>query len=205
MSCIRRTLIEYGSLLTFDTSLHTLNEMEKRLKLSQYGPQLWSKEKARQIRSRVAAILNTLETGDVLVIDAAAVEAFDFSFASELFGKTLMTLAVESPGRFLIVENLNECTEENLNQALESLNVAMIERRETTLSLLGKVHPADQETFTAVVKAGAVSAGAMSKNLEVNLTAMNERLSKLTSMGIVRREKGSSATGREQYVYRVLS
>jgi len=34
---------------------------------------------------------------------------------------------------------------------------------------------------------------------------MNERLSKLTSMGIVRREKGSSATGREQYVYRVLS
>jgi len=175
------------------------------LKLSQYGYQLWTKEKARQIRSRVAAILNILEIGDVLVIDAAAVEAFDFSFATELFGKTLMTLAVESPGRFLIVENLNECTEENLNQALESLNVAMIERRETTLSLLGKVHPADQETFTAVVKAGAVSAGAMSKNLEVNLTAMNERLSKLTSMGIVRREKGSSATGREQYVYRVLS
>ena len=176
------------------------------MKLSQYGPQLWSKEKARQIRSRVAAILNTLETGDVLVIDAAAVEAFDFSFASELFGKTLMTLAVECPGRFLIVENLNECTEENLNQALESLNVAMIERRETNLSLLGKVHPADQETFTAIVKAGeAVSAGALSRNLEVNLTAMNERLSKLTSIGIVRREKGSSATGREQYVYRVLS
>jgi hypothetical protein len=203
--CKEGAWIEYRSLLTFDTSLHTLNEMEKRLKLSQYGYQLWTKEKARQIRSRVAAILNILEIGDVLVIDAAAVEAFDFSFATELFGKTLMTLAVESPGRFLIVENLNECTEENLNQALESLNVAMIERRETTLSLLGKVHPADQETFTAVVKAGAVSAGAMSKNLEVNLTAMNERLSKLTSMGIVRREKGSSATGREQYVYRVLS
>ena len=175
------------------------------MKLNQYGSQLWTKEKARQIRSRVAAILSALETGDVLVIDAAAVEAFDFSFATELFGKTLMTLAVECPGRFLIVENLNECTEENLNQALEKLNVAIIERRETNLSLLGKVHPADQETFTAVVKAGAVSAGAMSKNLEVNLTAMNERLSKLTSMGIVRREKGSSATGREQYVYRVLS
>jgi DNA-binding HxlR family transcriptional regulator len=117
-----------------------------------------------------------------------------------------MTLAVESPGRFLIVENLNECTEENLNQALESLNVAMIERRLTDLNLLGKVHPADRETFAAIVKAGeAVSAGALSRNLEVNLTAMNERLSKLTSMGIVRREKGSSATGREQYVYRVLS
>jgi hypothetical protein len=179
--------------------------MEKRLKLSQYGSQLWTKEKARQIRSRVGAILTTLEAGDVLVIDAAAVEAFDFSFATELFGKSLMTLAVESPGRFLIVESLNECTEENLNQALESLNVAMIERKESNLNLLGKAHPADRETFAAIVSAGqAVSAGALSKNLDVNLTAMNERLSKLTGMGIVRREKGSSATGREQYVYRVL-
>lgn len=180
--------------------------MEKKLKLSQYGFQLWTKEKARQIRSRVGAILTTLEAGDALVIDAASVEAFDFSFATELFGKTLMTLIVESPGRFFIVENLNECTEENLNQALESLNVAMIERRGTNLNLLGKVHPTDRETFAAIVKAGeAVSAGALRRDLEVNLTAMNERLSKLTSMGIVRREKGSSATGREQYVYRVLS
>ncbi len=176
------------------------------MKLSQYGSQLWTKEKGRQIRSRVAAILATLEAGDVLVIDGAAVEAFDFSFATELFGKTLMTLAVESPGRFMIVENLNECTEENLNQALESLNVAMIERRETNVNLLGKVHPADRETFAAIVKAGeAVTAGALSRDLDVNLTAMNERLSKLTSMGIVRREKSSSATGRELYIYRVLS
>jgi len=33
---------------------------------------------------------------------------------------------------------------------------------------------------------------------------MNERLSKLSSMGIVRREKSSSASGREQYVYKVM-
>ena len=176
------------------------------MKLSQFGSQLWTKEKARQIRSRVATILTALEAGDVLVVDAAGVEVFDFSFATELFGKALLTLAVESPGRFLIVENLNECTEENLNQALESLNVAMIERREAKLNLLGKVHPADRETFAAIAEVGAAAtAGALSRDLEVNLTAMNERLSKLTSMGIVRREKGSSATGREQYVYRVLS
>lgn len=180
--------------------------MDKRLKLNEYGSQLWTKEKARQIRGRAEGILRTLETGDALVIDAAKVEAFDFSFATELFGKTLMTLAVEFPGRFLIVENLNECTEENLKQALEGVNAAMIERRNTDLSLLGKAHPADRETFAAIVKAGhAVSAGTLSRILEVNLTAMNERLSKLASMGIVRREKGSSATGREQYVYRILS
>jgi hypothetical protein len=180
--------------------------MDKRLALSRYGPHLWSKDKARQVRSRVTAILQTLDSGDVLVVDAADVEAFDFSFAAELFGKTLMTLGAESPGRFLVVENLNECTHENLDKALESLGVAMIQRQEGNLTLLGKVHPSDRETFQAIVAAGnAVTAVALSKALEVNLTAMNERLSKLTTLGIVRREKGSSATGREQYVYRALS
>jgi len=71
--------------------------------------------------------------------------------------------------------------------------------------LLGKVHPADRATFATIIAAGeAVSAGALSKTLDVNLTAMNERLSKLTGLGIVRREKVPSAAGRERYVYLVL-
>jgi hypothetical protein len=180
--------------------------MEKRFKLAQYGPQLWTREKGRQIRSRVAAVLETLGAGDVLVIDASGVEAFDFSFATELFGKMVLTLGSEYPGRFLIAENLTECTHENLSRALESVNATMIERGHGQLKLLGKVHPTDEETFAQIVGTGeAVSAGSLSKKLEVNLTAMNERLSKLTNLGVVRREKGSSASGREQYVYRVLS
>jgi hypothetical protein len=179
--------------------------MDKRFKLVQHGSHLWTREKGRQIRSRLAAVLETLGTGDVLVVDAAGVEAFDFSFASELFGKTILTLGAEYPGRFVIAENLTECTNENLDKALESMNLTMIERSQGKLKLLGKVHPADHETFAEIVDAGeAVSAGALSRKLEVNLTAMNERLSKLTNLGVVRREKGSSATGREQYIYRVL-
>lgn len=192
--------------LTFIFSLRTLKMMDKRFNLGQYGPHLWTREKARQIRARLSGVLETLGAGDVLVIDAAGVEAFDSSFASELFGKTLLTLGAEYPGRFVIAENLTECTNENLGTALEILNLTMIERSQGKLKLLGKVHPADQETFVEIVGAGeAVSAGTLSKKLEVNLTAMNERLSKLTSLGVVRREKASSASGREQYVYRVLS
>ncbi len=179
--------------------------MERRFNLGKFGNQLWAREKARQIRSQLRSLLENLGAGDVLVIDAEGVEAFDYSFANELFAKTLVTLGVEHPGRFVIVENLNECTNENLAKALENSNLAMIERSEERLRLLGKVHPADEETFEKIVGAGeAVSAGALGKKLDLNLTAMNERLSKLTSLGVVRREKGSSASGREQYVYRVL-
>lgn len=180
--------------------------MEKRFRLGRHGQQLWTREKARQIRSQIAGILEELETGDVLIIDGTGVEVFDFSFANELFGRTLSTVMTEYPGRFVIVDNLTEYASENLSKALESTNQIMIERRKGELRLLGKAHPVDQETFTEIVRAGeAVSAGTLSRKLSVNLTAMNERLSKLAGLGIVRREKGSSASGREQYVYRLLN
>jgi len=153
---------------------------------------------------RLAGVLENLDVGDVLVIDSAGVDVFDFSFADELFGKTLLTFGTQYPGRFLIVENLTACATENLTKALESQNLMMIERRNGKLGLLGKVHPADQETFAEVVGVGGVSAAGLSKKLKVNPTAMNERLAKLTNLGLVRREKGSSASGREQYVYRVM-
>jgi predicted transcriptional regulator len=67
------------------------------------------------------------------------------------------------------------------------------------------VHPADEATFAGILGAGeAVSAGALSRKLDVNLTAMNERLSKLSNLGIARWEKSSSASGRGQYVYKVM-
>jgi hypothetical protein len=180
--------------------------MERTFALRTFGPQLWTREKARPIRSRLGDVLDTARTGDVLVIDAAGVDVFDFSFAAEFFGKTLSTLGVEYPGRFVIVEGLTECARENLHQALGRLNLLMIERQGDRLKLLGKVHPADEATFAGILEAGeAVSAVALSRKLDVNLTAMNERLSKLNSLGIVRREKSSSASGREQYVYKVMA
>jgi hypothetical protein len=192
--------------LTIPHSVDTLKEMEKRFALKRHGVHLWTREKARQIRSQLTGVLEGLATGDVLVIDAAGVEVFDFSFANELFGKMISSLAAEHPGRFVIVENLTEYASENLSKALESSNLMMIERQQGKFGLLGKVHPADRGTFAEIVSAGlAVSASALSKKLEVNLTAMNERLSKLTNLGIVRRERGSSASGREQYVYRLLN
>jgi hypothetical protein len=179
--------------------------MDKKFTLKEFGTQLWTRDKARPIRSRLGDVLESLRAGDVLAIDASGVEVFDFSFAAELFGKTLSTLGVEYPGRFLIVEGLTDSARENLNQALEGSNLLMIERKGRKVGLLGKVHPADEATFAGILKAGeAVSAGALSQKLDVNLTAMNERLSKLSSLGIVRREKSSSASGREQYVYSVM-
>lgn len=179
--------------------------MEKKFALKEFGTQLWTRGKARPIRSRLVGELELLRAGDVLAIDASGVDVFDFSFAAELFGKALSRLGVDYPGRFVIAEGLSDSARENLNQALEASNLIMIERNGDELRLLGKVHPFDRETFTGILQAGeAVSAGALGKKLNVTPTAMNERLSKLNNLGVVRREKSSSASGREQYIYKVM-
>lgn len=180
--------------------------MEVRFKLSKFGKHLWTRAKAKTIRLELLAQLEKLHQGDTLIIDLSSVEVFDFSFANELFGKTLLSLRTEYVGRFLVVENLTDYTRENLDQALRALGLAIIERKGTELSLLGKAHAVDHATFAAIAQAGApVTAAALRDELGVNVTAMNERLSKLVALGVARREKTASAAGREQYEYRVLA
>ena len=193
--------------LTYRRSVRILKKVKQRVfKLGRFGDCLWNREKGRQVRVQLRSQMENLAQGDVLIVDADGVEAFDYSFADEVFVKMVKTLVGEHPGRFVVIENLNDCTKENLTKALENANLAMIERCKGKLKLVGKVHPADEETFEQIAKSGeAASAASLGRRLDMNLTAMNERLSKLTNLGVVRREKGSSASGREQYVYHVLS
>lgn len=179
--------------------------MEKRFPLKKYGKQLWTREVAREIRPELIKLLESSERGDRIVIDTSGVEVFDYSFANEFFGKTQLSLHNEYPGRFLVVENLSTYTRENLAKALESLNMAMIESSHGKFELIGKAHPAYQQTFSAVLKARSpVTVSAIRDQLEINLTAASERLNKLTHMGLIRREKAASVAGREQYLYSAL-
>jgi hypothetical protein len=180
--------------------------MEQRLTLNTYGERLWTRDLARAIRTQVRERLEALHPGDVLVLDTQGVEVFDYSFADELFGRTLLTLPHEYPGRFVIVEGLSTYTAENLAKALEALGLMMIERREGRLQLIGKVHPAHQETFAAIVQAqDPVTSSGLARQLGVNLKAMNERLGKLTAGGVIRRETCPSPAGRERYEYRLFA
>jgi DNA-binding HxlR family transcriptional regulator len=152
------------------------------------------------------AKLEDLASGDVLTIDAKGVEVFDYSFANELFGKTLFSLSHEHPGRFLIVENLTPYIRENLGKALESMGLAIIERKQKKLNLLGKVNALDEQTFQEIARAkGPVTSAFLKERLSINLNAANERLSKLTNLALIRRQSSVSSAGREQYEYSLLS
>lgn len=167
--------------------------------------QLWTRDLAKTIRAELLKVLEGAAEGDVVAIDAKGIEVFDYSFANELFGKTLLSLAGEFPGRFLIVENLTDYSAENLGKALESLALLMIHRRGNRIELIGKPHSADEETFRAIVGSRKpVTASELKDRLKLNLTTMNERLSKLANLGVVRRWKSTSPAGREQFEYSVM-
>ncbi len=180
--------------------------MEKRLDLVKYGKQLWTRDLAVSIRGDLEKLLEQTQPGDIVVIDAKNVDVFDYSFANELFGRTILRLPKEHSERFLVVENLSVYTRENLANALASLGLIMIERKGGKLQLIGKVHPADQETFDAIVGAKEpVTANDLKDKLGINLNAMNERLTKLSGFALIRRNAGVSSAGRQQYEYSVLS
>lgn len=178
--------------------------MEKRLNLITYGKQLWTRDLARKIWVDIAKAIDEMQAGDVIVIDVKDVEVFDYSFANELFGKAALRLPKEYPEKFVVVENLTKYTRENLTNALGSLGLIMAERRGGKSQLMGKVHPADQKTFDVIAdEKGAITANVLKDKLGINLTATNERLTKLSEAGLIWRKAGVSSAGRQQYEYSI--
>ena len=176
--------------------------MESRIALKKYGPRLWTREKAREIRHVVEDRLETMPAMATLVIDGAGVEVFDFSFANELFGRLAIALPTLSSPRFVVVEHLEPYARENLEKALLILGLAIVERRGAKAQLLGKVGAADAETFALLSgTTRPTTAGQLAEKLRTALTAMNERLTRLMKLGVVARVRAEQPTGREQYAY----
>jgi hypothetical protein len=163
---------------------------------------IWTREDAARVRADLEVLLDQTEPGDIVTIDLEGVKVFDFSFANELFGRTALNLANDHPGRFVVVESLSTYTRQNLQKALEDTGVMMVERTKQKLKLIGKVHPADEATFEMLLRAKQpVTATTLKDALGIALTAMNERLAKLSKFGVLQREITSSEAGREQYEY----
>jgi len=170
--------------------------------MARYGKRLWTRLLARRMRADLVRELATLGAGDCLVIDMNDIETFDYSFANEFFGRTILDMPRHYPGIFILIDNTSDYARENLENALLCIGLMIIDRTGGRPKLLGKVHPADEETFSAIIKAnGPVTATSLKEQLRIGLTAINERLSKLLGLGLVRREKTASAAGREQYQY----
>src|SRR5439155_14295086 len=140
---------------------------KSRYPLGGHGSRLWTRETAREIRRAIEDQLLEMSDDSVLTVDASGVEVFDFSFASELFGKLVLGVPAEFPGRYVVVTGLSDYLRENLDAALKSIGVMMLEiQSRRRWNLLGKQSPSDRETLVSLNEFGrSVSATELAEEL----------------------------------------
>ena len=182
-----------------------MDVMYKRFKLKKHGTKFWTRRKGVEIREILDGELQKLHDREVIIIDLEGVEVFDVSFAAEFFLKTSLKFQSEYKGRFVVIENIAEHCRETLSDKLEKESHVMIELVDNKLRLIGKVNPKYQETVDAISSVNLpVPSSELADVLGVNLNAMNERLRKLAELALIRREKGVSQAGREEFLYSSL-
>ncbi len=163
----------------------------------------WGRPEGRQKRAEIEAVLETVGPGETLVVDLKSVEVMDFSFPSEVFGKLIGGLASHYPGRMLVLTNLSEFVKENLSAALRDLGVmALVYKGPRSWELIGKWAETDRETLAALQRFKSATAPQLAEALAIQLTTCNQRLRKLSEMGLVARVRQSTTGGGEQFVYR---
>lgn len=169
-------------------------------RLRTHGKRLWTREKAIDVRPRLEKLLQEAASGEIVRIDCEDVEVFDFSFAAELFVKTLSSIAVNYPGRCVVFGGLTDYTRENLNAALREAGLMAVETDGRAVRLLGKFSPSDEQTLQMLYdQKKPYSVRELANELRINVTAANERLTKLARMAVLRRE--SAPTGRTQQLF----
>jgi predicted DNA-binding transcriptional regulator len=180
--------------------------MAERLILYRNGDsQLWTREKAKLFRKELRELFEKAGSFELVIIDVQDIEVFDFSFANELFGKGVLSRNGEFTDKFLAVEHLTDYTRENLISALEGLGLAMLERKGDEYRIIGKLHKTYIETFELIANAQLpLTANHIKDQLNINHTTANERLTKLFSLGLVKREKDRSDAGRDQFIYTMV-
>ena len=163
---------------------------------------LWGHSRGREHRAKIESALEAVPPGECLRIQLKQVETMDFSFSSEVFGRMYRSLPIVYPGRAVALANASDYLKGNLNAALEALGLmALTLKGARTWDIIGKVGETDRATLAAVAKRKQATAPQIAEDLDIKLTACNQRLRKLADAGAVIRTKMSASSGGEQYLY----
>lgn len=169
--------------------------------MRQHDTRLWGRARGAAVRADIERALTKLSSGDVLGLNLSGVEVMDFSFASEVIGKLLYRMPVEYPDQQMVLLGASNYVKENLDAALRGMGLAALVLHGNGWEVIGKFGEADLETLRELAVAKSATAGEMARGLGISITACNNRLRKLTDLGLIRRERTVSPSGGEQYRY----
>jgi hypothetical protein len=163
---------------------------------------LWGHDLGRQVREKLAVVLEQTVEGTSVIIALQGVEVMDYSFASEVFGKIIGGMSSLYPRRAVVLSEASGYVGENLAICLQSLGLMALAVEDSGVwELIGKVAETDRDTAKAIAQRKRASAAAIAKDLDIQVTTCNQRLRKLSESGIITRQRIGADGGGEQFEY----
>jgi len=163
---------------------------------------LWGHTRGQEVRLEIEAVLDEAPSGSVIVVNLANVEMMDASFSTAAFGRLYATISSVYPGKALVVAKPSKDVEENLHLALKDKGLmALVMRGPHKWGLIGKTSETDIPTLQALERRKQATTPVLAEDLNLNITATNQRLRKLSDSGVIVRTKIAAVGGGEQFLY----
>ena len=169
--------------------------------LSDHGSVLASRQRGRQTAGHLRDVAG--DPAD-LILDFKDVEAVTPPFLQELLD-AVQSIIKLGDGRLVVVANLNDDVAETLSLVLEQRKETLAFRRGGDVELL-KPDQHLVETLREAQSLKRFTAGDLAARLDINPTAVHQRLQPLLAGGVVARDRDAPATrGRRSRVFRAVS
>ena len=171
----------------------------KPYRLEGWGATMSGRDRGKEIREKVAKLIDAAPADRVLPVDFSSVRYLDFSCADELFGKLLSRLAADLAGRYLVLTGLLPTARENVDAALKLRKLACVSRMSGgEAEVLGEPPPELLETWKLARDRGALTVKDLVKEFDIATNAASNRLAKLARLGLIAkvRTEGMESGGR---------
>lgn len=169
------------------------------------GRQLWYAEKGSSVRQAVSEIIRSNKHEKMFALDFKDVEVADTSFIREAFVKLLHEQRMETNRPQILFKNVSEYMIENLDASFSKHNHFTMVATGDQWDIIGKASQQLKQTLRIILSKKECTAKQLASDLKINMTAANNRLSKLLEMSVVSRTETSQQTGGKEFIYRAES
>lgn len=181
-----------------------------RIEIRELGPTDQLYNRGEEHGRLLDLMIRHAEDGSVIAIDLRGLEYIGYSYAKRAIREVLLRRNDGEYGdrRLFLVADQSMEQLEGLEKALEEKKLFMLlcERPDSLEGghLIGEAPQYLQETFDVLRKTAPVTTGSLAKLIDQSPQNTKNRLDRLESMGLVRREKEPSPTGGLEWVNRVF-
>lgn len=148
---------------------------------------LVTRRTGQAVRHGVLQDLETIDHGDVAIIDFSSVRCLDYSCADEIVGKLLLE---HGHVRYFLLRGISETHEDAICQILERYQMAVVaQNRAGRILVLGSVPDPVRRAFECVTESGDVATGDLASQMDLPVDTAEHCINELVARRLVYRHR----------------